>query len=79
MEQTSVLFFRWYFQYNTGKTAYTISKKVYLSRPDVTSSGGHGVVAFSADAARRSEMDASANRNAPSAGRENRLTEIAVD
>ena len=40
--------YRWYFRYKSGKTSYTVSKKIYLNRPaDRT---GNDVMSYRADA-----------------------------
>ncbi len=55
---------RWLFKRNSGKTSYTISKKVYLRQPIVAPRGEYGVVAFCADAAGGPEVAAAANGSA---------------
>ena len=41
--------YRWYFKYKSGKTSYTVSKKIYLNRPEVVT--GNGVMTYDQGAA----------------------------
>ena len=77
--------YRWYFRYKSGKTFYTISKKIYLSRPKVSS--GHDVMDFQADTVelpiQRNAAYAAANDNStaqpqPKLKKQKNLTAIPV-
>ena len=72
--------YRWYFRYKSGKTSYTISKKIYLSRPEVGT--GNDVMNFQADAVdlpiKRNETADDNSTTQSESKKQKRLTAIPV-
>ena len=73
--------YRWYFKYKSGKTNYTVSKKIYLNRPEVNV--GRDVMTYDKDVAQLTSEENANSENDNESGRAaqqraDRLTTIQV-